>query len=357
LFSDGTIFNEAPEGGEFQRIEINEYGGYVQLSKTLKRDDYDALILTGSLRYDKNENFDGQTTPRISAVYSPAKNHHIRASFQTGFRNPDTQAQFIFFNVGTNILLGSTEANAARYGVHNGGAWTFDSYQTGDPAQYQTANIPYVKPEQLKAFEIGYKVTSPKVLIDLNYYYTDYTDFIGGTYIVSKEASVQRGVTLPAGTVFSPYYNSPAKINSSGVGVGLTYNLPFKGYQLLANYNYAQFSQDKGQDPNFRANFNTPEHKYNVGLNYYESSNNFSFNINYRWQDELLWESDFGIGPIASYGVFDVQTSYRLAAMKSTIKLGANNLFGGDYRTNFGGPFVGQVYYLSITFDPNQFTK
>jgi outer membrane cobalamin receptor len=253
--------------------------------------------------------------------------------------------------------LGSTEANAARYGVHNGGAWTFDSYQTGDPAQYQTANIPYVKPEQLKAFEIGYKVTSPKVLIDLNYYYTDYTDFIGGTYIVSKEASVQRGVTLPAGTVFSPYYNSPAKINSSGVGVGLTYNLPFKGYQLLANYNYAQFSQDKGQDPNFRANFNTPEHKYNVGLNYYESSNNFSFNINYRWQDELLWESDFGIGPIASYGVFDVQTSYRLAAMKSTIKLGANNLFGGDYRTNFGGPFVGQVYYLSITFDPNQFTK
>jgi iron complex outermembrane recepter protein len=32
-------------------------------------------------------------------------------------------------------------------------------------------------------------------------------------------------------------------------------------------------------------------------------------------------------------------------------KLGATNIGGGDYRTNIGAPFVGQQYYVSITFD------
>src|SRR5690606_30085132 len=88
LFSDGTIFNEDPvEGKNFERINIDEFGFYTQLSKTLA----DALKLTGSLRYDKNENFEGRITPRLSAVYTFNETHNIRASFQTGFRNPDTQ--------------------------------------------------------------------------------------------------------------------------------------------------------------------------------------------------------------------------------------------------------------------------
>jgi iron complex outermembrane receptor protein len=30
------------------------------------------------------------------------------------------------------------------------------------------------------------------------------------------------------------------------------------------------------------------------------------------------------------------------------LKLGATNLGGGDYRTNLGAPFVGQMYYVSL---------
>ena len=100
LFSDGTIFNEDPiNGTDFKRITINEYGVYTQLEKNFN----DVLKLTGSIRYDKNENFEGQVTPRISALYSfgELKQHNIRASYQTGFRNPDTQAQFIYFPVGS----------------------------------------------------------------------------------------------------------------------------------------------------------------------------------------------------------------------------------------------------------------
>jgi hypothetical protein len=35
--------------------------------------------------------------------------HNFRGSFQTGFRNPTTQDQYIGFNVGSAILLGSIQ--------------------------------------------------------------------------------------------------------------------------------------------------------------------------------------------------------------------------------------------------------
>src|SRR5690606_18718988 len=143
LFSDGTVFNEDPETGEnFERITIDEYGFYTQLSKEIVSN----LKLTGSLRYDKNENFDGQLTPRISAVYTAGETHNIRASFQTGFRNPDTQAQFIYFPAGSGILLGGTKSNAGRYGIHNGGALNSEG---------ETVTLDFIKPEKLRAYEIG----------------------------------------------------------------------------------------------------------------------------------------------------------------------------------------------------------
>ncbi|MBT1704689.1 TonB-dependent receptor [Chryseosolibacter indicus] len=352
LFSDGTIFNEDPDDGtDFNRITINEFGVYTQISKTF----LESLKLTGSLRYDKNENFDGRVTPRISAVYTFNQNHNIRASFQTGFRNPDTQAQFIYFPAGTNILLGSAKANAERYGVHNGGSWTRASYETfrrtGNTADLVQANIASVQPEKLSAFEVGYKgVVNKNFLFDVNAYYNSYEDFIGSLDVASKNPTTHQGREVPAGTIFSPYVNSPATVASFGVGFGVTYNLP-KGYQFNANYNYATLEEDKDQDPSFRSGFNTPEHKFNIGIANRKVVKNIGFSVNYRWQDEFLWESDFGSWNVPSFGVVDAQVSYRVPSIKTIVKLGGSNIAGGDYRTNLGGPFVGQQYYISLTFD------
>ncbi|MCD9014353.1 TonB-dependent receptor [Parachryseolinea silvisoli] len=364
LFSDGTIFNEAPaDGVNFKRIDIDEFGVYGQISKTVA----DALKLTGSLRFDKNQNFDGRITPRVSAVYTMNENHNIRASFQTGFRNPDTQAQFIYFPAGTNILLGSAKKNAERYGVHNGGAWTRASYEdfrsnggtlntdgsvaSGDASRLVEANVKYVEPEQLRAFEVGYKgIFGGGLLLDLNAYYNAYEDFIGSLDIVNKRPTSHQGNTVPAGTVYSPYVNSAATVSSFGVGAGVTYNLP-KGYQLTGNYNYATLDEDKDQDPNFRSGFNTPKHKFNVGIGNRKLTKTLGFNVTYRWQDEFLWESDFGAWNVPEFGVIDAQLSYKITAIKTIAKIGGSNIGGGDYRTNLGGPFVGQQYYISLTFD------
>ena len=43
------------------------------------------------------------------------KNHNFRASFQTGFRNPSTQDQYIGFNIGNAVLIGSAPDNLVRF--------------------------------------------------------------------------------------------------------------------------------------------------------------------------------------------------------------------------------------------------
>ena len=365
LYSKGTIFNEAPEGGsEFERIDIDEYGFYGQIAKTFA----DALRLTGSLRYDKNENFEGQVTPRLSAVYSFNDTHNFRASFQTGFRNPDTQAQFIFFPSTGGTLLGSAKTNAERYGVHDGGAWSQESYnafrasggildpESGDPVGgnadlLETANIDYVKPERLVAYEVGYKgIIANRFMLDINGYYSSYSDFIGGEIVANKLPTSHRGDAIVPGSLFSPYVNSASNVTSMGVGVGFTYNI-FKGYTLTGNYNYATFDLGSNADRDFRAGFNTPENKFNIGLANREVVKNFGFSVNFRWQDKFLWESTFGIWTVPEFGVFDAQVNYKITSLKTIVKLGGTNLFGGDYRTNLGAPFVGQQYYISLTFD------
>ncbi len=108
LNSSGTIFTD--DDGP---IKYNEYGAYLQV-----QDKYfdDHLKVTGSLRYDKNELFEGFVSPRLSLLYEYGKNRNqnIRVSVQQGFRNPTTQDLYIGLNVGRAILVGSAEDNPER---------------------------------------------------------------------------------------------------------------------------------------------------------------------------------------------------------------------------------------------------
>ncbi len=110
LKSNGTIFPDGPNN----KITIQEVGAYVQVAKAVMDD---KLKLTGSIRYDKNQNFQSQVNPRIAAVYTVAQKHNFRLSFQSGFRNPTTQNQHIDLNVVSARLLGGLPYYAEKYHV------------------------------------------------------------------------------------------------------------------------------------------------------------------------------------------------------------------------------------------------
>ncbi len=383
LRSGGTIFDDAASP-----IKINEYGAYVAGGKWLGDRKFK---LSGSARYDKNQNFKGRLNPRISGLLKLGQDHNLRASYQTGFRVPTTQGQYIDLSILTARLLGGLEGGVNKYnlfrtsstgqnlafegfsvenfskGVFDGG--TSPAAIAANASQLQPFVWNPVKPEKVRNVEIGYKgLINNKLLIDLTYYYNIYNDFITQVRVrIASElpdgtpnyATLLNGTALTkasdgtiTGNTAQLYTNFTEEVTGQGAVAGLTYSLP-RGYTVGANYNWNVLI--KKPDPNqFLTEFNTPEHKMNFSFGNRKVTDNFGFSVNMRWQTEFEWQSSFTIpanGNVPSYTTVDAQLTYKVSSMKSTLKLGGSNLLNTKYIQSLGGPNIGAIYYLSITLD------
>ncbi len=350
LNSFGNIFTDA-DGP----IDYDEFGVYTQVQKKFLEDD--RLKVTVSARYDKAKNFDGNVSPRLSLAYAAGedKNQNFRASFQTGFRNPTTQDQYIGLDVGNAILVGSAPDNLDRYSTtftdpSDGNTYTLtgrDAYEnsfTVASGGTERANVSFVQPEKVTAYEVGYRglvgPESSKISVDLSVYYNDYEDFIANKNVIVP-------YNLTGGfKVFQLYTNSEADISSYGATIGLDTKV-FSNFNLGLNYTYAKFDFDQASDPDFEAGFNTPEHKVKLQFGNSSLFENFGFNVNVRWQDKYRWESTFIDGTLDARTVVDAQINYRVPSWKSTFKLGGANLTGKEYLSAPGIGAVGSQYFLS----------
>jgi len=351
LNSSGTVFTDA-DGP----INYQELGAYVQGQKWLVEE---KLKLTASVRYDKAQNFDGFFSPRVSFVYNADKDkkHNFRISYQTGFRNPTTQDQYIGLNLGQAILVGSAKDNLDKTlpGTHLTGrdayenSYTitslYDFLQSGDPSKLVKAVVPLVKPEQVTAFEIGYRGIAHKLIIDFSTYFNIYKDFIGNKTVAAfnNQANPMEGVQI-----FQTYTNSVADINSYGAAIGLSTKV-FGNYDLGFNYTWAKFDFDQSSDPDYEAGFNTPEHKVKVSFGNSNIGHNFGFRLDARWNDAYLWESTFIDAILPARTTVDAQVTYAIPKIKSLIKIGAANLLAHEYQSAPGAGTIGSQVYASFT--------
>ena len=375
MSTNGTLFDDLNEP-----VTIGEYGVFAQASKALMRD---RLKLTVSGRYDKNESFDGNFTPRASLVYSPTQQHNFRASYQTGFRNPTVPDQYIKLNVGPIIILGGAPANsrglnayensvdASSLGAFFGGFQ--QALQSGTPFPQAVvsnkdklvkSNVPYIKPEQSKSFEVGYKgFFSKKILFDVNYYYSAYTDFLINQVVMRTNSPVLG----PDGTInpdaafdivngntqlFQLYTNASDEVTTQGVTAGITYSLP-KNYRVHFNTTWSDFNI-KDANPNNIPAFNTPAWKTNLAISNDRVTEHFGFGVAWHWQQAFDWYgtlNELRPGKVNAYNLLDAQVSYRLPRLQTTVKLGANNLTNKYIVQAYGSPAVGGLYYLSLTYN------
>ncbi len=386
LNSSGTIYTD--EDGP---IDYSELGIYTQGQKKFELADNLDLKLTGSVRYDKSELFDGFFSPRLAAGFTINDNHNIRASIQTGFRNPTTQDLYIGLDVGRAILVGGANNNperdvreyglsptgqaitgAATLSVDGTGAYNNSFYAssvqsfaaTGNPGALNIANSNFVKPEQVRSIDFGYRGKLGKLIVDFNWYYNTYNDFISNETVISPfYGDVGLTQTLPNGTplavaaiangdyqVYQVYTNSEEEINSYGGNIGFSTKL-FKDYDWSASYTYAKQDREGG-NPDFRTNFNTPRDKVKMSFGNSDVYKNFGFNAAWRWIGGYKWEATFGDGNIHAYNVVDFQMSYKMPNfLKSTFKLGAVNATRNEYAQAFGTGNIGSMYYLSWTIN------
>lgn len=379
LNSSGTIYTDY-DG----TIDYSEYGVYTQVQKDLELSSAMKLKLTGSVRYDKSEFFDGFFSPRLSAGLTVNRDHNIRASVQTGFRNPTTQDLFIGLDAGRAILVGSAPANLDRWTrdyeisasgqalglpasvAQTGAAAYNNSYTlssvnalaaTGNPAVLEVGNPEVIKPEQVTSIEVGYRGKFGKLIVDFSAYHNTYEDFISQEFVVAPLYGTVGDNALSVAAIangdfqaYSTYTNSKAPVKSYGASLGVSTKV-FGDFDLSGSYTYAKLDFDRDTYPDFTTNFNTPEHKFKASFGNTEVFENFGFNIAYRYSDDYYWEASFGNGVVPEYHVLDAQVSLKVPSFKSTFKAGATNLLGDEYFTAFGTGFIGSMYYVGWTIN------
>ena len=344
--SAGTIFTD-----DVEKIYNYEGGLYFGATKKLLEN---RLIVSGTLRLDKNVNFDALVSPAASIVFQPQKNHYLRASFSSALRNPTLTDQYLSLNVGPAILSGNLNGVDSLITLAS-----FNAYRnTLNTDSLVYFDIDPIRPEQVKTMELGYRASffDSKVYIDLGVYYSAYKHFIG--YNIGLSANFPPPSYLPEDLqVYRYSANSKNTVTTQGANVGLNYYFHEK-HSFGANYSFNSIVRSDPDDPIIPA-FNTPKHKYNLsvtGNKLFESEegNCWGYSVNYKWIQGYLFEgSPQFTGYINTYDMVDVQVNYSLIDSNVFFKLGASNVLNNQQVQVYGGPSIGRMAYLSIQYSFN----
>ncbi len=346
--SRGTIFSDT-NGVVLRNYEFGLYSGWE------KRTDDDRWIYSITTRLDKNQNFNYLVSPAGSVVFKWKPEHIFRVSASAAIRNPTLADQFLYYNVGTARLLGNLNGFDSLVTVES-----FRDYLSSkSPSDLNYFNVAPIRPERVRTLEFGYRGTPwEKVYVDVSYYYSWYQDFIGFNLGVTFEQALNVGLAASNIQAFRIAANATDVVTTQGAALGVNYYF-HRQFALVANYSWNRLDLRGSDDPIIPA-FNTPEHKYNVGLSGRDLIVNLGkltlpgvgFNVNYKWIQGFVFEgSPQFTGFIPSYDLVDAQVNYYHADWKTTFKLGASNLLNNKVFQVYGGPRVGRLAYVSVLFE------
>jgi hypothetical protein len=224
--------------------------------------------------------------------------------------------------------------------------------------QLQIANLQSMHPESINSLEVGYKsvLLNNKLAIDFDAYYNIYKGFLGQVEVsvpksgkVGSDAAVLDMLTRANQDRYRVYTNAKNIYKSYGSSLGLTYNF-YKKWAISGNINYNALSKNPNPDV-FLTGFNTPEFVTNLTFGNREIVKNIGFNVVWRWQDEVYWESTLANGAVSSFSTLDAQVSFAFPKLKARLKVGGTNILNHRYIQFAAGPTIGGLYYAAITVD------
>ena len=305
--SRGTLFSDSAEA-----ITNQEGGIYLGLEKDFMDN---KLKVSSTIRADKNENFPMVFSPAASLVYKFDLNTILRFSFSSATRNPTLQDQYLYYNTGRAILLGNLNGYDSLTTIESA-RWMANS-QNPDTLVY--FNVAPIVPEKVKTFEVGFRtLISKSIYIDAGYYYSFYKDFIGFNIGVDAVVDPVTNLFDPNATVaYRIAANAKDGVTTQGFTIGINYY--FKKYiKIQGNYSWNKLNSKDSLDPIIPA-FNTPEHKFNIGVTGSEIKK-FGFNVNYKWIEGFLYEgSPQFTGIVPTYFLLDAQVNRKFPKLNSVL--------------------------------------
>ncbi|GAB3986511.1 TonB-dependent receptor [Spirosoma daeguense] len=380
LDTGGTLVPLKPDGKEYT---ITEYGAYVQAAKELRISPTVTVKPTLALRYDKNQYLQGGFTPRASAVASFGT-HHIRASWQSAFRNPAPGQLFSVPAAGRSGEVGGlTTAITSASLLQN------PAYLDSDVANFVAGTLPETQlssrafqpstfaTEKIRTWEVGYKAQiQNRLYVDAFYFHSKYTDFISAQTYYQPTSGQLSDFARGAYRTLQINTNSRNELYVDGFGLEANYALG-QGFILSGNYVHqtgtVTLRDAQGNVVNDNAGvpiikrkmtspevvqkgrnfFNSPENRFNISLANARLTDRLGTTLTFRWTGQMWFEQGITAGDVwlPSWGSFDAQVSYKMPQIKSVVKLGGTNLLNNYYTQGYGLARIGGLYYVSVTFD------
>lgn len=346
--SRGTLFSDT-NGRVLRVAELGLYAGYT-------RNWGEQWTVSATARADKNQNFSWLFSPAASVVYRPNERSVWRLGFSSAVRNPTLQDQYLYYNVGRALLLGNLNGYDSLVTVDEVSDFLKAGPQARADWQWQYYSREAVRPEQVRNVELGYRTTWwDRLYLDATYYYSWYTDFIGyhlGLRIEDDPggSAANRLSSVQAYRIAS---NATEQVTTQGFSLGANYY--FSRYTLAGNYTWNVLNS--GEDDPIIPAYNTPEHKYNLSfagrdLDWKLGKGRCGFNVTYKWVEGFLFEgSPQFTGRIPSYSLVDAQVSWAKPDLVWQVKLGSSNLLNQKVVQVYGGPAVGRLTYVSLTWN------
>ena len=326
-------------------------------------------------RWDRGTLHDGIFSPRAAAVYRLAPFQTVRVSYGRAFKVPNLTEFYLTTAVAPPIDLSPVEAALAPL--------------TGN-TPLGLGNIPVLalgngglRVERIDSAEVGYQgVIGGRLLLNASVYRNHLKDFITsllpqvgtslgrlnssfGPYTPPSSLSpetaaiVQQALqtALPpmlfaalsndtggAPVVALLSYSNFGSATTAGVEVGASYLLP-AGWRIQGSY--TGFHSNISDIPENPLLPNTPSHQFSAGVAC--EHGRVAGGLRYRWVDSFPWLAGIYRGQVPSYGIADLNGSYRLSKYITT---GADvaNLLDNDHYEAFGGDLLGRRALVHVTY-------
>ncbi len=343
--SNGTVFADEPG----KPITISQFGTFVQINKNFINEH---LRVTGAFRFDKNQYFDAQYTPRFSLIYflDSKMENSLRGTVQTAYRFPSIADQWVDVNTGIFRTIGGMPKVQNKYHFNSIPIYPMSGRNpvTDRPiTENGPIELPGLSPEKVASFEIGYKglFLGKKLFLDTYAFYNKYIGFEA----VQLVAQLAEDAGTPRDLLYQTYFTTDQPVSSYGWAAGLDYMTPVG---ILIRSNIACNKLLANLDaPGVEAGFNSPGYRANLSVGHYAILPNLGFNLNIHWQNSFRWESGFGAGEIPAFTTIDSHISYKFSAINTEFKLGGSNILNRYYTTSFGSAQIGGLYYISFVYE------
>ena len=190
-----------------------------------------------------------------------------------------------------------------------------------------------------------------KLDVKATYYLNRYEDFIG--YKIGLEVPFVIGGFPGIPIAYRFAANAEDITFTTGFSLGLNYFVN-RNITLNGNYSWNQIFK-RSDDPLIPA-FNTPAHKFNLGVNLRDlqflNSDKWGIGANFRWVEGYTFESSPQFtGRIPAQMHLNANISRHIPAINMTLRISGSNLLNRLQNGLYGGPLIGRFIFASARFD------